>query len=245
MKSNELNIRDIFAELKHRIVWIILAAVICGLGAYIYSYSTTVQTYTSTVTLFVTNTNRNSEDTDISGSELTSSAKLVDSYIAVLKSRKVMDQVAAALPPEVPVSGSQILGMIRTAAAGETEKFTVIVTSTNSSYAEVIAHKIGEVAPAAIQEITLAGKATVLDDAQGAVPIRVDNVTPAILGAVAGFAISCLIIIIVFSFNTTIWDENDLEKRYDVPIFGTIPKLQSSEVTPVKRKMEAKTNEKE
>lgn len=245
MKSNELNIRDIFVELKHRIVWIILAAVICGLGAYIYSYSTTVQTYTSYVTLFVTNTNRNSEDTDISSSELTTSSKLVESYIAVLKSRKVMDQVAAALPPEVPVSGSQILDMVRTATSGDTEKFTVSVTSTNRSYAEVIAHKIGEVAPAAIREVTLAGKATVLDDAQGAAANRVDNVTPAILGAVAGFAVACLIIIIIFSFNTTIWDENDLEKHYDVPIFGTIPKLQSSEVTPVKRKAEAKVNEKE
>lgn len=239
MKTNELNLRDIFAELKHRIVWIILAAVVCGLGAYIYSYSTTVQTYTSQVTLFVTNTNRNSDDTDISNSELTTSSRLVESYIAVLKSRKVMDQVAAALPPEVPVSGSQILNMISTRTAGETEKFTVTVTSSNSSYSEAIANEIGEIAPNAIQEITLAGKATVLDWAQGAVPNRVDNVTPTILGAIAGFGIACLVIIIVFSFNTTIWDENDLEKRYDVPIFGTIPKLQSSEVTPVKRRSEA------
>ncbi|MCQ2418996.1 MAG: Wzz/FepE/Etk N-terminal domain-containing protein [Clostridia bacterium] len=238
MKQNELNIRDIFAELKHRIVWIILAAVICGLGAYIYSYSTTVQTYTAQITLFVTNTNRTSDDTDISSSELVTSSKLVESYIAVLKSRKVMDQVAAALPPEVPVSGSQILGMIRTTASGETEKFTVAVISTNSSYAEIIANKIGEIAPNAIQEVTLAGKATVLDWAQGAAPNKVDNVTPTILGALAGFAIACLVIIIIFSFNTTIWDENDLEKRYDIPIFGTIPKLQSSEVRPVKRKAE-------
>lgn len=238
MKQNELNIRDIFAELKHRIVWIILAAVICGLGAYIYSYSTTVQTYTAQITLFVTNTNRTSDDTDISSSELVTSSKLVESYIAVLKSRKVMDQVAAALPPEVPFSGSQILGMIRTAASGETEKFTVAVISTNSSYAEIIANKIGEIAPNAIQEVTLAGKATVLDWAQGAAPNKVDNVTPTILGALAGFAIACLVIIIIFSFNTTIWDENDLEKRYDIPIFGTIPKLQSSEVRPVKRKTE-------
>lgn len=239
MKTNELNLRDIFAELKHRIVWIILAAVVCGLGAYIYSYSTTVQTYTSQITLFVTNTNRTSEDTDISNAELTTSSKLVESYIAVLKSRKVMDQVAAALPPEVPVSGGQILNMISTRATGETEKFTITVTSTNSNYAEIIANKIGEIAPGAIQEVTLAGQATVLDWAQGSAPNKVDNVTPTVLGAVAGFGIACLVIIIVFSFNTTIWDENDLEKRYDIPIFGTIPKLQSSEVTPVKRKTEA------
>lgn len=228
MKQNELNIRDIFAELKHRLVWIILATVVFGFGAYVYSAVTSVQTYTAQITLFVTNTTRTSDSHEISSAEITTSAKLVDSYIAVLKSRKVMDQVADHLPANIPVSGSQILSMVKASANNETEKFTVSVTTSNSAYATAIANKIGEVAPAAIREITRAGDATVIDSAQEATPNAIDNVTPTILGAVAGLGLSCLIIIIIFSFNTTIWDETDLEKHYDIPVFGSIPRLQGN-----------------
>lgn len=236
MKQNELNIRDIFAELKHRIVWVILAVVVAGFGCYLYSASTSVQTYMARVSFFVTNTRRTADNPDISNTDITTSARLVDSYIAVLKTRKVMDQIAEGLPAEMQVDGGTILSMVRTVADKDTEKFSVYVTAYSSEEAIAIANQIYEDAPDAIREITRAGEATALDRALTAAPSRVDNVTPAILGGIGGLALSCLVIIIIFSFNTTIWDETDLEKRYDIPVFGTIPRVQSTDSTPAKQK---------
>lgn len=222
----EIDLRKVFSMLKKRIIYIILGTLITAVLAGCITEFFITPTYTASCTLYVySNTDRVSTDSSIGQGELTASQQLVNTYIVVLESDFVLDEVAQNL--ELNMSASQLRSMVSCAQINETEIFSVTVTSTSPALAADIANAIADVAPDAIVETIKAGGVSVIDYAKvPSAPSSPNFRTNIVIGALVGFVVTFLVFFIRELFDTTVTEEADLKREFeDIPVIGTIPRL--------------------
>lgn len=221
----EIDLRSIFYTLKKKIVFMILIAMICGAAAGCYTNFFIDPKYTAAITLCAYNdNNRIGTDGSISSSEIDASTNLVNTYMEILKSYAFLEKVADRL--DYDISAGAVKGMISCGQVTETFIFKVYVTSTNPNEAAEIANTIAEICPDELVRIINAGSIQVVDYAavpsSPSSPNLKKNVGIAML---VGFVLSFVLFFVKEIFDTSINDEKDLEKEFDIPVLGTIPRL--------------------
>lgn len=225
-KEIEIDLRKIFLMLKKRIVFIILGTLITAVLSGCITEFFITPTYTASCTLYVySNTDRVSTDSSIAQGEITASQQLVNTYIVVLESDFVLEEVAQNLNLEL--TASQLRSMISCSQINETEIFKVTVSNESPALAADIANAIADVAPDAIVDTIKAGGVSVIDYAKVPSSPSYPNFKLNILiGALVGFAVSFVIFFIREIFDTTVNDQSDLEREFNnIPVIGTIPRL--------------------
>lgn len=108
--------------------------------------------YTVTASLYIPTPSEGTQIGFISSSDLATSRRLVDTYIVILKSDNVLDEVAKQLNRE-DLSAEKLRGMISAEASEESEIIHIKVTHEDKALAKEIANAMLEAAPAAIEEI--------------------------------------------------------------------------------------------
>lgn len=224
MKQSELNLRDVFAELAHRAVWILLAAVVAASAVFVYSKATTEPTYSAGVSMFVTSKERTGTD-GVTYSELYASNMLVDTYIVILRSDTLLSKVAENL--DVDLSAGQIRSMMTAEGIDNTETLRVTISSPDPALSVSIANEIARIAPEEIRRVVKAGETVCIDTAKAASRDADGVSTATVIGALVGLLVACAAVVIHFIFDTKIWDETDLERHYDIPVLGVIPPIQT------------------
>ena len=107
----------------------------------------------------------------------------------------------------------------------KTEIFTATFSSSDQKNLQVIANTIAEAGAAKIREI-VGGEAKILDAAEPAgAPYSPDVRTNTVTGVLIGLLIAAAIVIIRALTDTTIWNEEDLTKQYNIPVLGSVPQL--------------------
>lgn len=225
-KEIEIDLRKIFLMLKKRIVFIILGTLITAVLSGCITEFFITPTYTASCTLYVySNTDRVSTDSSIAQGEITASQQLVNTYIVVLESDFVLEEVAQNLNLEL--TASQLRSMISCSQINETEIFKVTVSNESPALAADIANAIADVAPDAIVDTIKAGGVSVIDYAKvPSSPSSPNFKLNILIGAIVGFAVSFVIFFIREIFDTTVNDQSDLEREFkNIPVIGTIPRL--------------------
>ena len=145
------------------------------------------------------------------------------SYLAVLESDAVLDKVAEKVGL---TDGSTIKNSITTSQDEDTNVFYVSVTTTNPKTSQSIANAVAEVAPGEIARIIKAGGANVIDYAKEPKAPSSPNIKRNIfLGLLIAFAVSFVYFFVREAFNATITSVKDLEREFQIPVLGTIPRL--------------------
>jgi capsular polysaccharide biosynthesis protein len=222
----KIDLRKVFSMLKKRILYIILGTLITAVLAGCITEFFITPTYTASCTLYVySNTDRVSTDSSIGQNEITASQQLVNTYIVVLESDRVLEEVVQNLDLDMTVS--QLRSMISCAQINETEIFNVTVTSASPALAADIANSIADVAPDAIVDTIKAGGVSVIDYAKvPSSPSSPDFKLNILIGALVGLVVTFLIFFIRELFDTTVTEEADLEREFEnIPVIGTIPRL--------------------
>lgn len=225
-KEIEIDLRKIFLMLKKRIIFIILGTLITAVIAGCVTEFFITPTYTASCTLYVySNTDRVSTDSSIGQGEITASQQLVNTYIVVLESDFVLEEVAQNL--DLDMTPSQLRSMVSCSQINETEIFSVTVTSESPALAADIANAIADVAPDAIVETIKAGGVSVIDYAKvPSAPSSPNFKTNILVGAVVGFVVTFLAFFIRELFDTSVTSEEDLEREFEnIPVIGNIPRL--------------------
>lgn len=224
-KEISIDLGKLFTMLKKRIVHILLATLILAVTAGCLTEFLIEPKYTTSCTMYVySNTDRVSTNSSIGSSELTASQQLVNTYIVVLESDYVLENVIKDLNLEMSVS--QLKDMISCSQINETEIFSVSVTSTDPALAADIANTIAKIAPDAIVQTIKAGGVSVIDYAKvPSSPSSPNLIKNIIIGALVGFVLSFAIFFVTELFDTTIRTDKDLEREFDIPILGDIPRL--------------------
>lgn len=225
-KEIELDLKRIYEMIKQKFVYIILVTVIGGiLSGCITNFFITPQ-YTASVKLYAwSNSDTLFQDkNDASINDIEATQMLINTYLAAIQSDSFLEKVADQAGDDVSVK--QIKSMLSCSAIEETIIFRISITSTDPQQAMEIANIIAEVCPDELVRMLKVGGVEIIDYAKVPSTPSSPNIKKNLLiGAAAGFIISFAFFFIKDLFDTSINDENDLKKEFDIPIIGTIPKL--------------------
>ena len=230
----EMSVLDILNLLLKR-WWIILGlAAIFGSGMFIFTSLTYVQEYSATGTIFASNGAytyqqfQGSATADkIQSSDLAASVSLIPSYLELLRSDKLADEVATKVKWDNPsynnLTTNQVTYMTSFSSREETTIIDVWVRSTDPELAEAVSSAYLELAPDFLSRyIGTDNVASELDSTtirklgNGATS---DGIKVAIIVAV----IVSAIIILFGVLDNRVRGEEDFVANYDVPVLGTIP----------------------
>ena len=211
--------------------WIILICLLLGASiAFGITYQFVTPMYQARISIYVNN-NKSSEDKEyLSSADLSASQRLVNTYVSIAKSERVLEKISDNLNGEYSVKW--LNGAISASQQNDTEIFCIYVLHEDPVEAARIANTAAEVAPVEIAKIIEGTSAQVVDTAK----VPTSRYSPsyermALLGGALGVLFAVVFITIQYLSDTRIKDENDLTALYPLPVLGRIPNfdLSSSE----------------
>lgn len=228
-KTFEIDIKRLVLDVIRKIWIAVLAAAVGAVGMYAYAKNCLTPLYTASASLYV-NSYINNGDIDIkrvNSSDIYTAQALVKTYLAFLKSDKVLDEVAQKLGGEY--QSSQIRAMMSASSLDGTEIFSVQITSTDPKEAARIANIIVDMAPDVIMDYIEGSSVKVVDYAKPP-NVRSFPVYRKYLmkGAAAGGGIALVFIVIIFIFNSKISTEEEIKRLFTAPVIGKIPSFDIS-----------------
>lgn len=235
-KEISIDLRKIFSMLKKKAVFIAAVALIAAVLAGCITNFFIEPKYTATIKMHVysNSDNRIGANSSISSNEIDASQKLVNTYLVVVTSNTFTEKVADKIGNGI--TSKQILSMMSCSQIEETLAFQVSVTSTDRDLAVKVANAIADTCPDEIKRILKVGGAEVIDYAiPPTAPSSPNLQKNIIIGFLFGFIISFIFFFIKDLFDTSIHDEQDLEREFDIPILGTVPRLVPSTENPQAR----------
>lgn len=206
--------------------WIIFLCLAIGASAALgFTWKFVTPTYRANISIYVNN-NRGMEDMDyLSSSDLNAAQRLVNTYVSIAKSERVLDKIAEKLDGDY--TSSQLAGMISATQMNETEIFQIFVVNSDPVEAARIANVAAEVAPAEISNLIEGTSARVIDMAK----IPTTRYSPsysrsALIGGAIGLILALVVLTVFHLKDTRVKDENDLTSLFELPILGRIPNFE-------------------
>lgn len=219
----EIDLREIGKLLLKRAWLIVLCAVMVGGMALAYTANFVTPMYQATTILYVNNnTEYENSSNKVNSTDLAVALRLVNSYVDIVRREVVMSAVIDKL--QMNISPAALRGMVSAQVQGETEIFSVTVTTPDPQMSADVANAIAEVAPGIISGIISGSQAKVIDYARVPSGRSSPNYSASsVLGALIGAALAILVIILADRMDVRLKSEEDLEKLSGVPVLGVIP----------------------
>ncbi len=215
--------------LKH--FWLpVLCAVIGFAGMYIRTAYFNEDAYTANGTLYVYNGNPNLVNYQYASStDLKSAVQLIDTYLVVIKSNKVMDVVADRLGRDYPgITPEYISDTLTMESISETGVMQIRATTDDPQRSADIVNAVLDVAPDEIIRVVSAGGIEIIDYAM--VPLAPNSrhtLRKGVLGAAAGIFFSFAVLLLFFLLNQKITDIDDLKENYTPPVLASVQRNKS------------------
>lgn len=217
-------------------IWVLILCAAIGFGLRYWQTTHRIPiTYTATGTMYVYNSNPNLVNYQYATAmDLDSAVKLIDTYMIVVKSNKVMEVVTDRLAADYPgIMPGFIASSLRMSSVSETGVVSVSSTTADPKLSADITNAVLDVAPEELIRVVGAGSVEVIDYAME--PEFADNRRPVwrgIIGAIAGVMLGGLILLLLFLFNRRIMDTKDLTDAYTFPVLASIRRTKGSEKDP-------------
>ena len=209
--------------------WIIILFLAVGAAIALgITYKFVTPMYQADISIYVNNSRGQTDMETLSSADLTAAQKLVNTYVSIAKSDRVLERVAADLNGEYTVS--QLARAIRAEQLNQTEIFCVYVLHEDPGEAARIANAVAAVAPAEISALIDGTSARIIDTAK----VPTSRYSPSysrmtVLGAAIGAFLAMLLLMIQYLQDTRVKDEEDLTNLFDYPILGRIPHFNRSD----------------
>ncbi len=227
----QIDIKRMIEVVLDRIVSIVVITIIFGLLSFALSEFLLVPKYESSITMYVNNrrnATENSTETKTMTSDITASQMLVPTYIEMIKSNNVLQEVADEVKEKTGESFTvrKIKDMLTVEAVTNTEIISVSVKTTDPRMAREIANTIADVAPDKIQKFIELSDVRIIDRAKiSTSPVSPNVRNNTILGALLGFILSISFIILRELFDVRVKSVDDLVTGFQYPVLGTIPEI--------------------
>lgn len=223
--ASKINLKKLFFYiLKH--IWILIICAIIGFGGmYYYTQYYKTDTYTAYATMYVINGNPNLVNYQYTNAnDLNSAVQLLDTYMVVVRSSKVMDVVAERLSEQYPgISANYISSTLSMGSVSQTGVLRINCVTGNAQLSADICNAVVDVAPAEIIRVVNAGNIEVIDYAVP--PKKPDDRAPrkkGIMGALAGALLAAGIMVFLFVINHKVTEEEELTEAYTPPVLSAV-----------------------
>lgn len=218
----EINITDLLSYFKSKIIYILLITLVVTSVGVFYKLVIERPVYESSTSLILTGFSDTTGSDKINNTDLTINQQLLSTYQEITKSRKVLLQVIDELNLDYEVE--ELAANISVAGVSDTEIIKITVSDKNAVTAYQIVGKIADVFSNEVRDIYNVSNVSVLD-----VPEVAENASNMgilkfiAICIVAGFILSCMLIFVIYYFDTTIKTVDQIESKLDVPVLGSIP----------------------
>lgn len=227
----QIDIKRMIEVVLDRIVSVVVITIIFGLLAFALSEFLIVPKYESSITMYVNNrrnATENSMETKTMTSDITASQMLVPTYIEMIKSNNVLQEVADEVREKTgeKFTVKKIKNMLTAEAVSNTEIIRVSIKTEDSRLAREIANTIADVAPEKIQKFIELSDVRIIDKAKiSTSPVSPNVRNNTILGALIGFVLSISFILLRELFDVRVKSVDDLVSSFQFPVLGTIPEI--------------------
>lgn len=215
----EIDIGQLLGYFKSKIIYIIFTMSIAFCLSSIYVNRFRVPEYTSYTTILLNKTN---ESTAITQSDFALDKSLVTTYGEIIKSKRVLRTVINNL--SLDLEYGELASRVNVGSVTDTSILKISVTDPDSNKAANIANEIAEVFSEEIQEIYKIENISIIDVAE-ITEVASSTSTIKIIGiaTLAGAFLSAAVIFVIFYFDTTIKNEEDIERATGLPVIGIVP----------------------
>lgn len=220
----EFDIKEIFSYFWEKIFYFILIVLtVLTLGC-IYSIFIQKPLYTSKTSIVLTGFSTINDST-ITQTDLNINSKLVSTYQEIVKSRRVLSQVIDSLHLEY--SAESLAKLISVYSISNTEIIEIAVTSKNAREAYLVADEVARAFSKEVKDLYNLSNVSVLDSAEiASTPTNSNFVKMIVIYLGIGIILATCVLFVIFYFDTTIKSVHDVEKRYGLPILGSVPDYQ-------------------
>ena len=220
-ETTDINLQEIVGILVHNL-WLIAGAAIVGaLMAFLLTELLITPQYAASASLYVYNTDKRET---ITQSDITTSQKLVETYIVIMQSDAVLSQVAEE--SALGYTAKEIKEMFSATAINNTEVFQLTIKNSNPEHAQRIANTFLEVAPSEIIRVVKAGSVETVDKAAlPTSPVSPNTARNTVVGGIVGLVVCTAIVVLKEMLDTTIKTVEDIKKLTEIPIIGVIPTI--------------------
>ncbi len=249
MKQNngEFTLKDFVAFFAAKIWLVVIVAILGGICAYMYADANKKTTYSYSTSLFVESISADGTTSNVGVSkqrvplymEIISSNR--DYHEAILAELSADERAKYGFSGEVDENGKftanlaslkKMASMIRTEQSGELEMFYVYVTASTEECAERISAIIEDISTrpekenAVYKNIGAPSHIKCVDNPRSNGASTTQNTKMSLLvGAFGGGLLAFCALWIFFVFDTRIRGRRSLERNFDLPILGVIPRV--------------------
>ena len=219
MEEQEIDLKELFSILFHRIWLIIGVTILAGALAFGFTKLFVKPQYTSSIKMYVNNSTASTGV--MTSGDLSAAKSIVDTYITIIESDTVLSDVISRTDSEL--TPNELAEMIGARSLNNTEVFQVDVTTKDPTQAYNIANSIADTAPDYLTDIVEGTGVKIIDRAKfNDAPVSPNYKQNALIGAVLGFMLACGAILLVTLMDTRVNNEQDLQKISDLPVLGAI-----------------------
>lgn len=214
----EIDLRELFYAVKKKIWWVLATGLLLGCIVGAYTQVFVAPTYTSTSSMLVLS----KETTLTSMADLQLGTQLTGDYQVLIKSTPVMEQVIENLG--LNMSAGALKNSISLENPGSTRILNLSVTSTDPELSKTIVDELAAVSSEYIGDKMEVVPPKVIEEGQ--IPTYKDgpNVKKnALIGLLAGFAISGGLVCLLAMMNDTIKTEDDIARYLGISTLATVP----------------------
>ena len=218
----EIDLWTLLAALWDKLFIIILSALTGAIIFYLFTTLFITPTYDSTTKIYVLN-KQNSDNSSITYSDLQSSAQLTKDYMELVTTRPMLEKVISSLGLE-KMTYNDLKEKINVSTATDGRIIYIKVTDENPKQAKDIADEIRSAVSAQIVDVMDVEAVSVVEEANlPDEPARPNKLRNMILGALLGFIIAFMVVVVRAVMDDRVKTEEDVEYYLHMSVLGTIP----------------------
>lgn len=226
--STTIDLREIFLLLrKHLLVLAAVTLVFALSGGLITKFLMPPQ-YQAAATLIVNSREDQTGQTYITNDQITSAAKLVNTYSVILTSDTVLEKTIEDLG--LDMTYQQLVKKVSISSVNDTQVMRITVQDADPQLAQDIAASIVEQAPEIIIQTVKAGSVEVISQAKaGQNPVSPSLKKNVSVSAILGFIVCFGVVLVRHLLNNKFMTESDITNRLGLTVLGVIPSVEISE----------------
>lgn len=222
-----LDFKVVFYLLRKKVIWIIIAAIVGGVAAFLFTDNMIPKKYSSSAQVYISNTQDVGE---ISISDLSASKSLASTYCIILQSDKSMSLLREMLNEneEYQNCSYKTSYSVSVSVKDESEVLVVSVTSRDPDLSRVVCNTMLEVSKVLISDIfDGAGKSNPLtaDASANYTPSSPNLKTNTAFGVFLGLVIASVIVVFWAMLDNRVKDEADFVSKVNIPVLGEVPSI--------------------
>ncbi len=221
-QEQTIDLRNLLMVLKDHLIVIIVAMIACGVVGFTLSTFVIEKQYTSEALLYVENSADKSSDSAININDINAAQKLVNTCQILFTSDYMLNQLEEELP-QYNYTSNDYADMITIESVNSTEVLQISVVTNSPEKSTVIADKLVELSQLEYMRVIKNGSIAVVSNA-----IYPENhtfpsaTTFTAIGLLIGLCGAYFVFLIIELLDTKVKPDDDLAKKYDIPVFAEI-----------------------